>query len=86
VTTDVHGIPELVRQRAEAYLVKPGDVTGLSRMMQTCLAKERSGKSLTPTAYSKILRYHDYHQVLPRYVALAQEAWLVHAPAPKVST
>jgi glycosyltransferase involved in cell wall biosynthesis len=80
VTTDVHGIPELVRQRAEAYLVKPGDVTGLSRMMQTCLAKERSGKSLTPTAYSKILRYHNDRQVLPLHVDLAREAWLVHAP------
>ncbi|HUJ42432.1 MAG TPA: glycosyltransferase [Opitutaceae bacterium] len=83
VTTDVHGIAELVRQRAEAYLVKPGDVAGLSRMMQTCLAKERSGKSLTPTAYSRILRYHDYHQVMPRYLALAQEAWLAHAADPR---
>ena len=82
VTTDVHGIAELVRQRTEAYLVKPGDVDGLSRMMKTCLAKERSGKSLTPTAYSRVLRYHDHRHVLPGHVELAREAWLAHASGP----
>lgn len=76
VSTDVHGIPELVQQRADAYLVRPGDPISLSRMMWTCLAKERSGKSLAPTAYSKIARYHDHRRVLPRHVALAQEACL----------
>ncbi len=78
VTTDVHGIPEMVRQRAEAYLVKPGEVEGLSRMMRTCLAKERSGKSLTPTAYSKVLRAYDHRKVLPQHVALAREVVLIH--------
>ncbi len=78
VTTDVHGIPEMVRQRAEAYLVKPGEVEGLSRMMRTCLAKERSGKSLTPTAYSKVLRAYDHREVLPQHVALAREVVLGH--------
>ncbi|HUL55100.1 MAG TPA: glycosyltransferase [Opitutaceae bacterium] len=78
VSTDVHGIAEMVRQRAEAYLVKPGEVEGLSRMMKTCLAKERSGKSLTPTAYSKVLRYYDARKVLPGHADLAREAWLVH--------
>ena len=78
VTTDVHGIPEMVRQRAEAYLVKPGEVEGLSRMMRTCLAKERSGKSLTPTAYSKVLRAYDHRKVLPMHVALAREVVLTH--------
>ena len=78
VTTDVHGIPEMVRQRAEAYLVKPGEVEGLSRLMRTCLAKERSGKSLTPTAYSKVLRAYDHRKVLPQHVALAREVVLGH--------
>ena len=78
VTTDVHGIPEMVAQRQEAYLVKPGEAEELSRMMHTCLAKEQSGKSLTPTAYSKVLRYYDYAKVLPVHVALAREAWLAH--------
>jgi O-antigen biosynthesis protein len=77
VTTDVHGISELVQQRADAYLVPPGDHIALSRMMWTCIAKERSGKSLTPTAFSKALRYRDHRKVLPRHVEMAQEAYLM---------
>ena len=76
VTTDVHGIAEMVGQRQDGYLVPPGDHMALSKMMWTCLAKERSGKSLTPTAYSKALRYYDSTMVLPHHVELAQEAWL----------
>jgi hypothetical protein len=47
-------------------------------MLKTCLAKERSGKSLTPTAYSRVLRYYDARKVLPQHVDLAREAWLGH--------
>jgi glycosyltransferase involved in cell wall biosynthesis len=74
VSTNVHGIADLIGQRQDGYLVPPGDPVALSQMMWTCLAKERSGKSLTPTAYSKILRYYDYAKVLPQHVALAREA------------
>lgn len=76
VTTDVHGIAEMIGQRQDGYLVSPGDPIALSKMMWTCLAKERSGKSLTPTAYSKALRYYDSTKVLPAHVELAREAWL----------
>lgn len=78
VSTDTHGIVDLIGQRQDGYLVKPGEVEGLSRMMWTCLAKERSGKSLAPTAYSKVLRYYDYTKVLPHHVDLAREAYLAH--------
>ena len=79
VSTNVHGIADLIGQRQDGYLVPHGDPVALSQMMWTCLAKERSGKSLTPTAYSKILRYYDYAKVLPRHVALAREAVHVHS-------
>lgn len=78
VSTDVHGIAELIGQRQDGYLVKPGDAEGLSRMIHVCLAKERSGKSLAPTAYSKVRRFHDAARVLPRHVDIAREAWLAH--------
>lgn len=78
VSTDVHGIAEMIGQRQQGYLVPPGDHLALSRMMWTCLAKERSGKSLTPTAYSKALRLYDHRKVLPFHVELAREAWLAH--------
>jgi glycosyltransferase involved in cell wall biosynthesis len=76
VSTDVHGIAELVGQRQDGYLVPPGDPVALAQMMWTCLAKERSGKSLTATAYSKVLRHHDYPQVLPEHVALVRDTVL----------
>jgi hypothetical protein len=66
----------MVTQRQEAYLVPPGDHLALSRMMKTCLDKESGGKSLTPTAYSRALRYYDYGKVLPYHVELAREAFL----------
>jgi glycosyltransferase involved in cell wall biosynthesis len=78
VTTDVHGIADMIGQRQQGYLVPPGDHLALSRMMWTCLAKERSGKSLAPTAYSKALRYYDHRKVLPHHVELAREAVLAH--------
>jgi O-antigen biosynthesis protein len=76
VTTDVHGIAEMIGQRQQGYLVPPGDHLALSRMMWICLAKERSGRSLTPTAYSKALRLYDHRKVLPFHVELAREASL----------
>lgn len=79
VSTDVQGIADLIGQRQDGYLVKSGDAEGLARMMEVCLAKERSGKSLAPTAYSRLLRNHDHRLVLPRHVTLAREAVLAHA-------
>jgi glycosyltransferase involved in cell wall biosynthesis len=76
VSTDVHGIPDMVKNRAEAWLVKPGDHLALAHTIKTCLDKERSGKSFTPTAYSKVLRYYDYERVLPYHADLAREAVL----------
>jgi O-antigen biosynthesis protein len=76
VSTDVHGIPEMARNRAEAYLMPPGDAVLSSQLMRTCLAKERSGKSFTGPAYSKVLRYYDYDRVLPFHADLAREAVL----------
>jgi glycosyltransferase involved in cell wall biosynthesis/GT2 family glycosyltransferase len=80
VSTDVHGIPDMVKNRAEAWLVKPGDHLALAHTIKTCLDKERSGKSFTPTAYSKVLRYYDSERVLPHHVELAREAVLDFAP------
>jgi len=76
VSTDVHGIADLIGQRQDGYLVRAGEAAELSRMMHTCLAKERSGKSLAPTAYSRVLRFHAAAHVLPWHTDLAREAWL----------
>ncbi len=85
VSTDVHGIPDMVKDRAEAWLGKPGDHLALARLIRTCLEKERSGKSFAPTAYSKVLRYYSYERVLPFHVSLAREAVLDHDFAPPIA-
>ncbi|MCP5531049.1 MAG: glycosyltransferase [Opitutaceae bacterium] len=79
ISTDVHGIAEMIGQRQQGYLVKPGDHLALSKMMWTCLAKERSGKSLTPTAYSKALRCYDMAKVLPLHAQIAHNVALTGA-------
>lgn len=76
VSTDVHGIRDMLRNRAEAYLMPPGDAALTSQLMRTCLAKERSGKSFTGPAFSKVLRYYDHDRVLPAHADLAREAFL----------
>ena len=78
VSTDVHGIADMIGQRQDGYLVRPGDAQGLAEMMRICLAKERSGKSLAPAAYSKALRLYDATHVLPEHAQLAREAVLAH--------
>ncbi|WP_438479507.1 glycosyltransferase [Oleiharenicola lentus] len=78
VSTDVHGIASMIGQRQDGYLVAAGDAEGLARMMWICLAKERSGKSLAPAAYSRALRFYDAKQVLPWHETLAKNALLAH--------
>jgi O-antigen biosynthesis protein len=76
VSTDVHGVVEMVTDRAEAYLLEPGDPVELSRIMKTCLEKERNGISTTPMGYSKVVRAYDRDRVLPRHADMAREAFL----------
>ncbi|MFM1852117.1 MAG: putative teichuronic acid biosynthesis glycosyltransferase TuaC [Verrucomicrobiota bacterium] len=86
VSTDVHGIAEMIGQRQQGYLVPPGDPAALARMIWTCIAKERSGKTLTDTAFSKALRIYDYEKVLPVHVAQAREACLSDSNCENVRT
>ena len=76
VTTDVHGIPEMVTDKAEAYLVEPGNPVKFARIMRTCLDKQRNGTSTAPMGYSKVVRAYDIERVLPRHADLARETLL----------
>ena len=78
VTTDVHGVVEMATDRAEAYLVKPGDAVEFSRIMKTCLDKEQNGISTTPLAFSKVVRAYHCDDVLPKHAAMAREAFLAY--------
>jgi len=74
VSTNVHGVPEIIVDRAEGLLVPPGEVEALARTMLDALAQGRTPNSLAPMALSKVMRRFDRSRLLPRHVALAREA------------
>jgi glycosyltransferase involved in cell wall biosynthesis len=76
VSTDVHGIPEMVTDKAEAYLVEPGNPGKFAKVMKTCLDKQRNGASTAPMGYSKVVRAYDIERVLPKHADMAREAFL----------
>ena len=76
VSTNVHGIPEMVTDKAEAYLVPPGDPIVFAKIMKACLDKLLHGTSTTGMAYSKVYRGYDLAQILPQHADLAREAVL----------
>ncbi len=76
VSTDVHGVPEIITDRTEGWLVKPGDIEQLSRTMLDALAQSRTPNSLAPMALSKVMRRFDCRRLIPRHIDLAREASL----------
>ncbi|WP_221032939.1 glycosyltransferase [Actomonas aquatica] len=76
VSTNVHGIPEMVTDKNEAYLVSPGDPITFARAMKTCLDKLLHGTSTVPVAYSKVVRAYHPDRVLPDHADLARQAVL----------
>jgi glycosyltransferase involved in cell wall biosynthesis/GT2 family glycosyltransferase len=76
VSTDVHGVPEIIADRAEGLLVRPGEVEALARTMEDALLQGRTPNSLAPMALSKVLRRFDRSRLIPRHIALAREAAL----------
>ena len=76
VSTDVHGIPEMITDKAEAYLVEPGNPVKFAKVMKACLDRQRNGASTAPMGYSKVVRAYDIDRVLPKHADLAREALL----------
>ncbi len=69
VSTDVHGIPEIVRHGQEAWLTKPGDPLAFSRMMKHCLDEEAAGRSLCAAAAARVRGQFAAGIVQPRHAA-----------------
>jgi glycosyltransferase involved in cell wall biosynthesis len=76
VSTNVHGIPEMATDRAEAYLLPPGDPVKFAKVMKTCLEKQQNGTSTAPMGYSKVVRAYDIDRVLPKHADVARETML----------
>lgn len=67
VSTDVHGIPEIVRHGREAWLTAPGDPIAFSRLMHHCLQEEKAGRSLVPAAAARVRECFAAEVVQPRH-------------------
>ena len=72
ISTEVHGIPDLVRDGHEALLVPPGDSAALASALQRLLASPETGQALTQPARARVATQFDSRVVLPRHLALAQ--------------
>ncbi len=69
VSTDVHGIPEIVTHGTEAWLTPPGDPIAFSVAMKHCLDDLADGRSLAPAAAAKVRRHFAAEIVQPRHAA-----------------
>lgn len=70
VSTNVHGIPEMVRADREAVLVPPGDPVALCAGMADLLGQPERARKLAAAAQRVSVEY-DSRLLLPRHSALA---------------
>jgi len=71
LSSDVHGVPELVRPGLEATLVPPGDSVALCEAMVKLLLSPAIGRELAARARARAVAQFDARLVLPRHAALA---------------
>jgi glycosyltransferase involved in cell wall biosynthesis len=76
VSTDVNGIPEMLVNHDEAYLIPAGDPVKLATALKLCLDRHfaRDGKMVS-MAFARVSRYYDARVSLARHVEMAREAY-----------
>ncbi len=72
LSTNVHGIPEMVRADQEAVLVPPGDSAALAAGLARLLADPAAGSALGAAARARVGEF-DAQTLLPRHAALAAQ-------------
>jgi glycosyltransferase involved in cell wall biosynthesis len=76
VSTNVNGIPEMLVNNDEAYLIPAGDYFKLAEALKTALDRHfaRDGKMVS-MAFARMSRYYDARVSLDTHVAMAREAY-----------
>ncbi|MEO7412435.1 MAG: glycosyltransferase family 4 protein [Opitutaceae bacterium] len=69
VSTNVHGIPYMLRNGEEAWLVNPGDINALTTAMRSALEQPDLAKSRANHARRRVTEF-DAAAVLPKHAAL----------------
>jgi len=72
VSTDVHGIPEIVEDGREALLMQPGDPLACAHVLKRALDALATGKTTAPAALRRVQEQFDYEHVLPSHLELAE--------------
>lgn len=76
VSTDVFGIPEIINDGGEGYLVKPGDAKALAAAIHKSIIEPDISDRLAKNGYAKLCRMFDNNHLLQQHWLLAKEVIL----------
>ncbi len=76
ISTNVNGIPEMLVNNDEAYLIPAGDYFKLATTLKTALDRHFAGDDkMVSMAFARVARYYDARVSLAAHVAMAREAY-----------
>jgi O-antigen biosynthesis protein len=76
VSTDVFGIPEIIDDGGEGYLVQPGNSKALAAAMYKCIIEPETSDRLAKNGYAKMCRLFNNTNLLQQHWLLAKEVIL----------
>ncbi len=76
VSTNVFGIPEMICDGNEGYLVDPGNPQALANALRECLENPEKSAKMARNAYSKVCRMFDEESHLQKQLWLTKEVLL----------
>ena len=77
VSTDVNGIPEMLTNTDEAWLVPAGDPFKLATALKSALSAHFAGdQKMISMAYARAARNYHQARALPQHLQMVREAWL----------
>lgn len=81
LTTPVDGIPELVSHGQNGFFYQPGDISGLSTMIQRLIDDRSICRGLSAKAIESFSILNDYEAMVDRFAKLLREAaWQRRSP------
>jgi O-antigen biosynthesis protein len=78
VSTSVFGIPEIINDGGEGYLVQPGNSKDLATAIYQCIIDPEKSDRLAKNGYAKMCRLFDNKNLLQQHWLLAKEVILSH--------
>jgi len=77
ISTDVNGIPEMLTNTDEAYLVPAGDPFKLATALKAALTDHfADNQKMISMAHARATRSYHHARALPAHVQVIREAWL----------